>query len=71
MTSGNPSRPFVYLSGMRLRLLLATLAAGLQAACSSAPPYQGLTADQLFTHAQEAGRKYINIASRVLAGTGK
>ncbi len=26
---------------------------------------------QAVTHAQDAGRKYINIASRVLAGTGK
>jgi PTS system mannose-specific IIA component len=26
---------------------------------------------QAVAHAQDAGRKYINIASRVLAGTGK
>jgi outer membrane protein assembly factor BamD len=39
---------------MRLRPLLGLLAAGLFAACSSAPPYQGFTADQLYTHAVES-----------------
>jgi outer membrane protein assembly factor BamD len=55
VNAGNPSRAFVYLSGMHLRLRFAPLVAALLlAACSSAPPYAGFTADQLFERAREA-----------------
>ena len=55
MNIGNPSPASVYLSGMFSRLRLASFAAALLlAGCSSAPPYQGLDADQLFTLAQQA-----------------
>jgi outer membrane protein assembly factor BamD len=52
---GNPSPPGVYLSGMPLCLrFLALIAALFLAGCASAPPYQGFTADELYTTARTA-----------------
>jgi outer membrane protein assembly factor BamD len=53
--TGNPSWAAVYLSGMFPRLRPWPFAAAvLLAGCSSAPPYQGLDADQLYALAQQA-----------------
>ena len=55
MNVGNPSPTCVYLSGMPLRLrVLALIAALFLGGCSSAPPYQGLTADELYAIARTA-----------------
>jgi outer membrane protein assembly factor BamD len=55
VSGGNPSRTCVYLSGMPTRLrFLPLIAALFVGACSSAPPYQGFTADQLYATANTA-----------------
>lgn len=54
MNSGNPHGRAVYLFRMSMRLAPALAAALLLASCSSAPPYQGVEADELFAIAMRA-----------------